>query len=406
MDAARGSDRLHGLDAVRGFALLLGVVFHATMSFLPGPQVWPIHDTHSSAVLGMVFFASHTFRMTTFFLIAGFFAHMMVEKRGVRGFIKDRMKRIALPLAVGWPILLAAIIGASIYGVYVATGHVPTKPPPSPAHPPPLAVPLTHLWFLYLLLVFYAFTLAARWFVERTDRDGRVVRFGDRMVRMVMESRAGALLLALPVAAVLYGYGRWLPWFGVPTPDDSLIPNPAAFVSFGLAFGFGWLLNRQAGLMQRWAERWGMNLGVAVMTLGGLLVWLGPTPIVTPPQPGFERLGLAIYYAVGCWSLTMAVTGLALRYLSGHSAARRYVADSSYWIYLIHLPVVMLLQAWVSRADWSWEAKFAVVLGAGFPLMFASYHLLVRRTFIGAILNGRRAPKVPRLLVPQAEAAR
>jgi uncharacterized membrane protein len=33
--ASNGSDRLHGLDAVRGYALLLGIVFHATASFLP-----------------------------------------------------------------------------------------------------------------------------------------------------------------------------------------------------------------------------------------------------------------------------------------------------------------------------------------------------------------------------------
>jgi hypothetical protein len=34
--------RIHGLDAVRGGALLLGVMLHATMSFLPGPSLWPV----------------------------------------------------------------------------------------------------------------------------------------------------------------------------------------------------------------------------------------------------------------------------------------------------------------------------------------------------------------------------
>jgi hypothetical protein len=33
-----------------------------------------------------------------------------------------------------------------------------------------------------------------------------------------------------------------------------------------------------------------------------------------------------------------------------------------------------------------------VVLGVGFGLMFASYELLVRHTFVGAVLNGRRVP--------------
>jgi glucans biosynthesis protein C len=44
----------------------------------------------------------------------------------------------------------------------------------------------------------------------------------------------------------------------------------------------------------------------------------------------------------------------------------------------------------VAQLDWPWAVKIAVILGVAFPLMFASYQLLVRHTFIGAILNGRR----------------
>ena len=46
------SDRLHSLDAVRAFALLLGVVFHAGFSFLPGliPGIWAMTDNSPSSV--------------------------------------------------------------------------------------------------------------------------------------------------------------------------------------------------------------------------------------------------------------------------------------------------------------------------------------------------------------------
>ena len=38
------SERLHALDALRGFALICGVVLHAAMSYLPGFDVWPLLD--------------------------------------------------------------------------------------------------------------------------------------------------------------------------------------------------------------------------------------------------------------------------------------------------------------------------------------------------------------------------
>ena len=74
---------------------------------------------------------------------------------------------------------------------------------------------------------------------------------------------------------------------------------------------------------------------------------------------------------------------------------RRYIADASYWLYLIHMPIVLVLQILVSQLAWPWWIKFPMILAIGFPIMFASYHYLVRSTFIGAVLNGRRYPRTP-----------
>jgi fucose 4-O-acetylase-like acetyltransferase len=98
-DTCPTPERLHALDAVRGFALLLGIILHATLSFIPSPtRSWIIQDTHPSMTLALLFFAIHVFRMTTFFLMAGFFAHMSFHRRGAWGFTKDRMQRIGVPL--------------------------------------------------------------------------------------------------------------------------------------------------------------------------------------------------------------------------------------------------------------------------------------------------------------------
>ena len=68
-------ERLHGLDAVRGIALLLGLVVHASMSWLPGAQhFWVTHDASPNALAGLLFYVPHMFRMLLFFLVAGLFA--------------------------------------------------------------------------------------------------------------------------------------------------------------------------------------------------------------------------------------------------------------------------------------------------------------------------------------------
>ena len=63
----------------------------------------------------MLVFTTHVFRMTTFFLVAGFFAHMSFHRRGVTAFIGDRLKRIAMPLAVGSPIVFGANLAVAAW---------------------------------------------------------------------------------------------------------------------------------------------------------------------------------------------------------------------------------------------------------------------------------------------------
>lgn len=393
-----GSERLHGLDAVRGYALLLGIVYHATMSYLPGPQIWPVIDAHRSLVLSGFFYVSHIFRMSTFFMIAGFFGHMVVAKRGVKAWVKDRAKRIALPLVVGWPILITAIAAASIWGAYLSLGHLPAAAEHAATvakgpRPPPLAFPLTHLWFLYLLLWLSAATLALRALALKLDPNGRIRAAGDAVVAGVVESPFSAFIMAIPVALVFLFGGPWREWFGVMTPDNSLIPNLEALVAYFTAFGFGWLVNRQSGLMGIWVRRWPLNLALAIAATTASLAIVGVAPRLTLAEPGLATLANAGLYALATWSWTFAVIGLALRYCHGHSPVRRYIADSSYWLYLIHLPIVMALQAAVVKLDLPAEVKILIVLAIAFPLMFASYQFMVRRTFVGAILNGQRFAK-------------
>jgi peptidoglycan/LPS O-acetylase OafA/YrhL len=126
--------------------------------------------------------------------------------------------------------------------------------------------------------------------------------------------------------------------------------------------------------------------------ISGVTVTLDPA--TQPVAPGSAlALVVAIAYPLATWAWTFGLVGLALRFLSAERAWVRYVADSSYWIYLIHLPILMVVQILVLPLPLPALVKFALVLAVAFPIMPLSYHLLVRSTWLGALLNGRRYPR-------------
>ncbi|MES2442932.1 MAG: acyltransferase family protein [Pseudomonadota bacterium] len=386
-------ERLHALDAVRAGALLLGVAFHATLTFLPGPQIWVVRDAQSAG-LGDFFFVAHLFRMTAFFLIAGYFGRMLLHRRGTGGFIRNRLARIALPAVTFWPIVMPGIIACFIWGgVVMSGGAAPATPPPPPPLPTLATFPLTHLWFLYMLLVLYAGTLLIRGAVVLIDRKGRL-REGlvDSAMRRLVATPAAAVVLAAPVALAFALKPMWFAWGGIPTPDTGFVPNVTAVIGFGTAFGFGWLLQRQRGLLDSIARWWAVQLAAAVVLTIACLWQLGDSSAFAPMPEGNAKLAYAACYALAMWSWTLGLTGAALRFLSKERPAVRYVADASYWIYLVHLPVVMALQVLVFPLALPAVAKWGLVVGGAFLILIASYHLAVRHSFVGRWLNGRKYP--------------
>ena len=69
------TQRRHDLDALRAFAMLLGIGLHAAMSFAPFP--WTVQDVRQHELFTLFFLAVHGFRMQLFFLVSGFFTVML-----------------------------------------------------------------------------------------------------------------------------------------------------------------------------------------------------------------------------------------------------------------------------------------------------------------------------------------
>ena len=384
--------RLHALDAVRGFALLLGVAFHAAMSFLPGipPGIWSTVDNSPSPFLADAGFVAHCFRMSLFFFIAGFFARLLYNKLGARGFWSNRSLRIAVPLVAGWVVLAPLIFWIWSIGMQKFFHGAPPTMPEMPKVAG--AFPLTHLWFLYQLLILYVAVISIRALVVRLDPAQKLRGLVDKAVTAAIRMPIGVFVFGLPLAAALMSMPFWLYWMGIPTPDQSLIPQVPATVGFGTAFVVGWLVHRSKDALPAIESRWFVHLVLAIIATGWMLHTMHVTPFA---QPGLTKTVFACVFGVAVWGWILGLTGAALRFLSGYSPVRRYIADASYWIYLAHLPVVAILAVWVSDWPLHWSVKYPFILVAGFGVLFLSYHLLVRPTVIGQLLNGRKYPRRP-----------
>lgn len=385
--ATAPTDRLHGLDALRGFALLLGIALHASMSYLPGAQhFWIVADGERSRMLGGFFFWVHSFRMSLFFLLAGYFGRLLLERRGFGGFVRDRVRRILLPLLAFWFPLLVAVIAVVVWAALLKHGgELPEQ------EQPPLSAenfPLMHLWFLYLLCLFYPTVLVLRALLAWIDRGGRVQATIEAVTRATLGPRA-ALILALPVAGALAMHPGWWAWFGIPTPDQSLYPSAAALLCYGLAFTVGWAMRRQPELIPALAQRWKLNLGLALIGHVACIALMGWQSPAAPAEHGAPQTWLYAYaYALCGWGWTLALLGLALRYLERAHPASRYLAESSYFLYLAHLPVVMAAQVLASRVLAPWWVEYPLALALSLTVLLALYQLGVRHTALGRWLNG------------------
>ena len=169
------------------------------------------------------------------------------------------------------------------------------------------------------------------------------------------------------------------------------MPNMPALVAYGTAFAFGWQLHRAPELIDRIARRWWVYGLSAILGTVLCLTMVGMTPVLTPTTGREHPLYLLCYLLTG-WSWSFALIGAARTFLHAENPVIRYLSDASYWIYIAHLPIVMAMQVLVLKVQAPAFAKFGLVTTGSFLILFASYHLLVRHSWLGAWLNGHRVP--------------
>lgn len=515
------SPRYHDMDSLRAAMMLLGLVFHAAWFFCPIYFGHTLSDVGAST--GYLFFFAwvHQFRMQVFFLIAGFFACLLIRKRGLGSFAKNRFMRVVVPLGISMVTLFPLMKLQYLRGG-LESGRILSDEPLMTQYWKSLQDIvwadewIVHLWFLHCLILIYAIAwLLKLVFDQVVDRQNRIRPIIESMTNRLTRSHLGPLLLGVPIA-VCMAYD--LTWFGI--EPGNLKPMWAGVFAYWIFFGVGWCLYASPEIINVFVRRWPAYLVVgsllSLMLCGyynsilmtgktsffypfildqeidypslrthlieaadfpdessaDRVVWdlLSPTyqqfvrerasptsdqlvgfttqlsavtvfsdkfpaklaavgigqsgdaalaeikgdgtqkrsdPVLNRElltqvlggdvyprwnPPLWIRAGYFYTYGVACWLMTFAMLGLFRQFLSHPSSRIRYLADSSYWLYLIHLP----LQFEISIQLGLWEAngmlKFLIYNLLTFAILLPTYHYLVRPTWVGVLLNGRLYP--------------
>ncbi len=395
--------------------MLLGVGLHAGVSFATMPvPFWAVRDAHPHPLVDVALFAVHDFRMQLFFVLAGFFGCLLYRRYGIAGTARHRLLRVGVPFALSVAIIVPTIMGAFLWAeldTVRTRGLEPGSPAPRvfaaeqiAAHPdagnaeivwaqftsgrflPKLQ--LAHLWFLYFLLIYTAVFLALAPLARKLEGSKALERF-DSAFRWLCASRTRLVLMPVVTFALL------LP-MDMPVVDTPLkwIPELHLLAYYALFFAFGWALYRHRDLVPGFGAGWRANLLVAhivvlplsLVALGG---WVEANKTDEAAVPVWRALGFAAQAAY-TWLLIAGLWGAFGHFFARPRAWVRYLADSAYWCYLASITPVVVLQFAVK--DWPLPGllKWTLVSTVAMGLLLLSYEYLVRYTFVGAILNGRK----------------
>ena len=500
------TERQHHLDAVRAFAMLLGIVLHASLSYFDSG--WAVNDGVDSGFFAVLLIGIHGFRMPLFFLLSGYFTALLVQRRGIAQTAKNRLLRITIPLAIGavtivplttltgswasssdgdevsageverpsvWPgviygdasVVSAALVDGADPAEVGSDGSLPaffavmvgdidvvatlheagadlSTPNIDGAMPLSLAV-----WAGHNDIAEFIFSTAGSEGVDDIPRENgkrhweKISWFGDgeRDSKAIIEAVrqavpnpsepstinrslepwdtglhhlwflwhltliAGGYLLLIQ----LRGARTWRPlpvwvvapsafiataglqmsmWSFGPDTSTSLVPAGRVVAYYAVFFAVGVasysVRNNGKNWMSQLSTAW-LPFPVLGAALGG--VFWAALDAAYGDAPNETLAGvLQTYYT---WLMIVGVISLASLLLNTSRRWIRFVSDSSYWLYLAHLPLVLIGQRWLQDVDWPIGLEFLLLVSTLTVVLLISYRWLIRPTPIGWLLNGR-----------------
>ncbi|HEX2185973.1 MAG TPA: acyltransferase [Chloroflexota bacterium] len=366
---AQRKGRLEYLDSLKVALTALVIAHHAGQSYGPTGGSWPIFDAERAAVLGPFFAVNAAFFMGLFFMISAYFLPASLDRKGAVTFLRDRVVRLGVPLAV----LALALFAPMAYLSYAEEGGtLGFLPFLAQVYVGQWQVEFGHLWFVSHLLVYSVAYVAWRLITR-----GRAV--ATAVTQDSPPPSTGAIFgftLALAalsfVVRIQFPVDRWVDLFGFLPAEPAHLPQYAALFGAGIvAYRNRWLERLPTTTGLTWL---GIGLGAAVLRYAYPLAAnvLGPDTVPALARGGLNRGSLlwSTWEAVICAGLCIGLVVLFRQYATTPGRLMRAAAPNAYGAYILHILPVVGLQFALAGVALPPLAKFALVTAFGLPLSF------------------------------------
>ncbi|MFN8543729.1 MAG: acyltransferase family protein [Candidatus Binatia bacterium] len=387
--------RRDDIDWLRVGATYLLFVFHGAMVFNPAPFY---HIRNADLSLGMLVLCGFIglWQMPLFFLLAGWSTQASLAVRGTRGYLRERVWKLLIPLCAG-----VALFGPIIKFIELKSGldlnhaglRVSTELQESfrMVIPSPLAVaPPFHETFLEFLPTFFTrldrFSWSHLWFIAYLFTFSLlylplIVWLGRRAPRLKQPGVLWVYAPAVPLAVIqLTLRERW--------PGIQNLYNDWANVAYYSVYLLaGVILGSQPALERVVHREWKRALLVGAAVSGLLLSAL--LRLFTAPWVVLAGSALA------GWCFVIALLGLGRAFRPSARLELGYLRESAFPVYILHQVAIVLSGYAIIQLPLGIGAKFALILVASVSSTLAVYHFVVRRSTVIGVCFGTKPKLCP-----------
>ena len=367
------TNRLHSLDFLRAFALLMGVLLHVLMLFLE-----PFDGSEPRLGASIIFIWIHTWRMPLFMLLAGFFTALSIQNRDVGNYAINRLIRLGVPILILWAVIPEIDEGTNdIFKLPELISWL--------LHDIPFTLRLDHLWFLYYLLIFYGVLLLLK----------RITPMVFKFITDYELSFFRIFVFWLPILILLSPLNK--PTGGIfgdiPTTFGQVKLGSMLFMASFFLIGIQ--IQKSVRFLEQLQQKrfWLPSLMIVSLIPIGLLGWGGMKDEPFVFSSVFEMWIANGLSGSAALFLVLSIMGFAMNYVLSSGPTLSWLIKLSYPIYVFHLMFVISVSGtlmYLGVNDW---IVTLIGFAAGILGSVIIYYAIVSWTPLDWVFNGYKTSK-------------